>query len=340
MAGHSSRGTVIRAFSGNAFIAVMKLAAWLVSGSGAMLSEAIHSFADVANQGLLLVGLRHAERGPDKRHQYGYGLAAFFWALVSAMGIFFIGCGVTVYHGVHQLLHPPEILVTGWLTWTVLATSFAIEGWVLVGALRHVYRDKPANVGLLAHLPKLKDPMMVAVLLEDFAACIGVILAIIGIGLTWLTGDPIWDAIASILIGLLLGVVALVLVRMNQRYLLGHAIDPETEAGIRAILLTRPSIEAAVLVQSRWVGPATFVYKAEVDFDGAWFAAQLEPYYAAIFESTDDHEQMRSLLATYTEHVSRLVAREVDVIEELIRASYPEALFIMLEPHAWVSEPV
>ena len=328
----------MRALGGNAFIAVMKLVAWGVSGSGAMLSEAIHSLADVANQALLLFGLRHAERGPDNRHQYGYGQAAFFWALVSALGIFFMGCGVTVYHGIHELMNPPESMHAGWLTWSVLTGSFVIEGWVLVGAVRQVYQAKPEHMGILAYLPKIKDPMLAAVLLEDFAACAGIVFATVGIGLTWLTGDPVWDGLASICIGVLLGVVALVLVRLNQRYLLGHAIDPEIDEGIRQILLARPSIEAAVLLQSRWVGPSTFVYRAEVDFDGAWFASELESHYLLLFEATHDHEQMRRLLATYTEHVSRLVAREVDVIEDLIRARYPEALFIMLEPHDWPHE--
>ncbi len=340
MADHGSRSTVLKALGGNSFIAVMKLTAWFVSGSGAMLSEGIHSLADVGNQALLVLGMRHAERGPDNRHQYGYGQAAFFWALVSALGIFFIGCGVTTYHGVHQLMHPPENLTAGWLTWSVLTISFLIEGWVLYAAVKHVYDIKPDDTGFIAYLPRIKDPMLVAVLLEDLAACTGVLIAVAGIGLTWWTGDPMWDGIASVMIGLLLGVVALVLVRMNQRYLLGHAVDPEIDAGIRKILLERPSIEAAVLVQSRWVGPSTFVYKAEVDFDGAWFAEQLAPYYTAIFEATSDHDAMHALLATYTEHVSRLVAREVDVIEDIIKARYPQALFIMLEPHAWVSESV
>lgn len=334
----NSQGTVIRALGGNAFIAVMKLVAWGVSGSGAMLSEAIHSLADVANQALLLFGLRHAERGPDNRHQYGYGQAAFFWALVSALGIFFLGCGVTLYHGIHELLHPPETMSSGWLTWSVLIGSFLIESWVLVGAIRQVYAAKPVDMGILAYLPKIKDPMLAAVLLEDLAACVGILFAIAGIGLTWLTGDPVWDGIASVLIGLLLGVVAVVLVRLNQRYLLGHAIDPEIDEGIRQILLARPSIEAAVLLQSRWVGPSTFVYRAEVDFDGAWFASELEDHYLVLFESADDHAQLRRLLATYTEHVSRLVAREVDQIEALIRDRYPGALFVMLEPHSWPRE--
>lgn len=327
-----SKGTVIRALSGNSIIAGLKLTAWAVSGSGAMLSEGIHSLADTGNQALLLLGLQQAEKGPDERHQFGYGQAAFFWALVSALGIFFLGCGATLYHGISTVLHPPERLDVGWLTWSVLGLSFAIDGWVLASAVQSVLADRPAGKRLLRHVGDLKDPMLLAVLLEDLAACTGVLLAIGGILAAEMTGNTIWDGVASILIGLLLGLVALVLVRMNQRYLLGHAVDPEIEQGIRHILLSRPSVESVAQVRSRWVGPSTFVYKAEVDFDGRWFAGQLAEGYSHLFEHTDDHEAMLRLLAVYTEHVSRLVANEVDVVEGLIRTRYPQAAFIVLEP--------
>ncbi len=333
MAIQGSEATVVRALIGNGTIAALKIAAWFVSGSGAMLSEAIHTLADVGNQALLLIGIRQAHRTPDEKHPFGYGQAAFFWALVSALGIFFLGCGVTVYHGIHSLSHPPENLQVGWLTWVTLTVAFFIDGWVLWGALVQVYRERPDNMAWGEYFRRLKDPMLLAVLLEDFAACAGVVFAMIGIVVTQVTGDATYDAIASIVIGLLLGFVAVFLVRLNQRFLIGQAVDPEIAEGIRELLEARPSIESVHAVQSRWIGPATFAYKAEVDFDGTWFAAQLEGEYKPEFTSINEPGAMGMLMRVYTEHVARLVAKEVDIVEDSIRDRFPSAGFIMLEPH-------
>lgn len=336
MAGGSEQ-TVVRALAGNSAVAVLKIIAFAVSGSGAMLSEAIHTLADVGNQGLLLLGLRQARKGPDTRHPYGYGQASFFWALVSALGIFFLGCGVTVAHGVESLVHPPERIEVGWLTWAVLAFSFALDGWVFLGAIAQLRAERPAGMSWGEYWRRLKDPMLLAVLLEDSVACLGVLAAIVGIMLSWWTGNPVWDALASIVIGLLLGMVAVILVRMNQRFLLGSAVDPEIDAGIREILASRASIEAVHRVQSRWVGPSAFAYKAEVDFDGTYFAAELEGMYGEVFEKVQDRSSVRSLLAVYTEHVARLMAHEVDAIETEIARRYPQAAFIELEPSVFGS---
>lgn len=327
-----SESTVVRALVGNSVVAVLKLAAFGVSGSGAMLSEAIHTIADVGNQALLLLGLRQAQRAPDVKHPYGYGQASFFWALVSALGIFFLGCGVTVAHGIESIAHPPEHLETGTLTWVVLGISFLLDGWALQGAVQQLREERPEGMPWGEYRRRIKDPMLLAVLLEDTVACLGVLAAVVGIALSSWTKDPIWDALASIVIGLLLGFVAVTLVRMNQRFLIGSAVDPEIDEGIRGILDLRPSIEAVHRIQSRWVGPSTFAYKAEVDFDGRWFAKELEDSYADIFKEVSDRDAVKTLMGVYTEHVARLMAREVDTIEGQIAERYPQAAFIELEP--------
>ncbi|MCO4763708.1 MAG: cation diffusion facilitator family transporter, partial [Myxococcales bacterium] len=299
---------------------------------GAMLSEAIHTIADVGNQALLLLGLRQALRAPDTRHPYGYGQASFFWALVSALGIFFLGCGVTVAHGVESLVHPPEHMEAGWLTWTVLGVSFLVDGWALHGAVTQLREERPEGMPWSEYRKRIKDPMLLAVLLEDSVACFGVLAAVGGIAMASWTGDPTWDAVASIVIGLLLGFVAVTLVRMNQRFLIGSAVDPEIDTAIKEILATRSSIEAVHRIQSRWVGPSTFAYKAEVDFDGTWFAAELQDTYGPIFRQANEEEAVSKLLGIYTEHVARLMAREVDAIETQIAERFPQAAFIELEP--------
>lgn len=257
----SSKDVVVRAMIGNTAITVLKTLVWLKTGSSAMLSEAIHSLVDTGNQGILILGLRQAAGVPDKKHQYGYGRAAYFWSLISALGIFWLGAGVTITHGVQSLINPPEELFLSWEVWSVLGASFMIDGWVLRRAFKELSSTKPPGMSLFQHFRRIKDPFMMAVLLEDMSACTGVVMAACGIGATHITGNPLWDSVASISIGVLLGGVAVTLIRLNQKYLLGQSVEPEIEKGIRELLLSRPSIDNVYAVQSQWVGPSTFSYK-------------------------------------------------------------------------------
>ena len=161
----------------------------------------------------------------------------------------------------------------------MLGCSFAIDGVVLLKVVRELRAQAAAKgyAGLRPYLAREggRDPFMMAVLLEDAAACAGVLLAGAGIGLAQCTGVVAWDPLASIAIGGLLGGVAVHLVRLNQRFLMGKSIEPEMELEIREMLLARPGIDAVHAVQSQWVGPKTFSFKAEVDFDGTFLAAQV-----------------------------------------------------------------
>ncbi|CCI43012.1 unnamed protein product [Albugo candida] len=325
--------------AGNTAITILKTVAWLKTGSSAMLSEAIHSLVDTGNQAILVLGLRQAAGVPDKKHQYGYGRAAYFWSLISALGIFWLGSGVTITHGMQCLINPPSELTLSWEIWGVLACSFLIDGWVLKRAVQELLETKPPNISLYRYIKYIKDPFMMAVLLEDLTACSGVLIAACGIGATHITGNPLWDSLASISIGLLLGGVAVTLIRMNQRFLLGQSVEPEIEKGIRELLLARPSIDNVYAVQSQWVGPSTFSYKAEVDFDGTYLAAKLLHIYKPVFmESQQLENDLPLMLAWYAEDVTRLVEKEVQEVEEEIRALYPEAAFIELEPDSKESE--
>ncbi|ETW02692.1 hypothetical protein, variant 1 [Aphanomyces invadans] len=317
----TSQDMVFRAMAGNTLITALKLMAYLKTGSSAMLSEAIHSLVDTGNQGLLILGLRQASFQPDKKHQYGYGRAAYFWSLISALGIFWLGAGATVTHGIQTLLNPPtpDELVLSWEVWTVLGMSFCIDGYVLQRCLGELMQTKPKGVSLYQHIKDIKDPFMLAVVLEDSAACTGVFIALAGIGASYVTGNPVWDSAASIGIGCLLGGVAVSLIRMNQRFLLGQSVDPEIEQGIKALLLSRPSIDNVYAVQSQWVGPSTFSFKAEVDFDGTYMAAQLLEMYKPVFLDSDLESELPVILAWYAEDVTRLVEKEVQEVEVAIR---------------------
>jgi zinc transporter 9 len=188
-------------------------------------------------------------------------------------------------------------------------------------------------MSLWQYIMRIKDPMLMTVLLEDIAACSGVILAAGGIGMTILTNNPIWDGVASLCIGGLMGLVSGALVTMNKRYLTGQAVDVKTVAHIHDIIMKRSSVEAIARVQSQWVGPYSFAYKAEIDFDGAYFAKSLrEIGYEQKFLSLKDSKELRDLLNLYTEDVTKMVENEIRVIEAEIRATFPEAGFIELEP--------
>jgi solute carrier family 30 (zinc transporter), member 9 len=325
---------VNRALCGNVVICVAKLGAYFSSGSSGMLAEFIHSVVDCANQALLLVGLRDSRLLADSSHNYGYGKSVYFWALVSALGTFFLGFGVSMTHAVHNVMDPSLTEIT-WHVWSVLLLSLVVDGYVLQQTMAETYASKPPNMSYWKHVTRnIRDPATLAVLLEDGAACLGVVLALGGIAASHVTGNPVFDGVAGIGISALLGCMGIVLVRMNHRFLLGQSVDDEITQDIARILLARRSVDSIGAVQSQWTGPETFSYKCEVDFDGTYLAAQLMKYYQNEFLTIRDtmDEELQVLLALYAEDVMRSVEREVRHVEALIRSRYPGAEYIELEP--------
>ena len=212
-----SAKAVYTAIGVNSFITVTKLTTFFMTGSGVLLSEGIHSFADVLNQSLLALGIQKAKKEPDADHPYGYGRDSFVWAMISAVGIFFLGCGFTLYHGIHSLMHPelPDASEIPWVT-GVLIFSFILEGytlWVAYKAVREAAKE--SQMSFKEYLKVGPDPMAVAVLLEDAAAVFGVMIALFSIGMMQISQNAVWDAIGSITISLLLGAVAIFLMVKN-----------------------------------------------------------------------------------------------------------------------------
>lgn len=318
MAGSSSSiEAVVLALAANTFVAAIKLVAFLLSGSGAMLSEAIHSFADTGNQVLLFLGLRRGAREADDRFHYGYSGERFVFGMLSAAGIFFVGCGVTVYHGVTALLHPhmPELSVT---TFAVLATAFVIEGGVLLYAIRALLAERRGQP-FLRYLRERADPATVAILLEDGAALLGLVLAGGGIILASATGDARWDAAGSILVGVILGGVAVHLVFANRELLLGRAVPEGIEDRFTEILVQRPAIRAVRDVKTRQLAPDRFTFKAEVVLEEDHLAESLRAATAA-------GSPRRA--ATVAIHA---IAAEIQACERAVRAEIPQAQHIDLE---------
>lgn len=326
-----SKKSVIAAISGNSVVMVAKFTGFFVTGSGAMLSEAIHTMADLMNQILLLIGIVRSEKAPDKEYHYGYGRERYVWALMSAVGIFFLGCGVTVYHGVSSLMHPHEITGLGWAI-GVLLFSLVIEAivlWVAFKALWDARGDKP----FVEYLRKDADPSAVAVLLEDGAACTGVIIALVTIGLTKLTGHVWWDAIGSITIGLLLGAVAIWLIVRNKELLVGRSMPEEARAKVREILRKHGMVEEVVEMRSTIIDTETYDVLIAIEFHGDRFADRLTDELRAAYEKIEDFEGFQKWAAEYGDRVLQLLGDEIDAIEAEIREKVPAVKHIDIEPN-------
>ncbi|MBX3155391.1 MAG: cation diffusion facilitator family transporter [Deltaproteobacteria bacterium] len=311
------------ALVGNGFVTAIKFVGFLLSGSGAMLSEAIHSAADTGNQGLLLLGLVRARRAPDDKFPYGYGGERFVFGMLSASGIFFVGCTVTVLHGISGLLdpHAPRL---GFATFAILAISFVIEGSVLLVAVRSIWRAR-GTTPLFRYVRESADPATVAILLEDGAAVLGLILAALGILMTYLTGNPVWDSIASIVVGVILGVVAIDLVAQNRALLLGKAVPEGTEDRFVQIIERRPSVGAVGGVKATQLTPEEYRFKAQITLDNEYLAAHLGKQVKA--GRPLDAAMLRRIAALATD----FVANEIAAIEVAIRAEIPYARHIDLE---------
>jgi len=329
MANPSSKTAVTAAIVGNAFVMVAKFVAFLFTGSGAMLSEAIHTLADLINQILLMVGIVRSARDPDHIYEYGYQSERYVWALISAVGIFFLGCGVTVYHGIQSLLHPHELKELGWAL-GVLIFSFVLEGlvlWIAVRAARQQADGKP----LLHFLRYEADPAVVAVVLEDAAACLGVLIAFSAIVMSRVTGEPYWDAIGSLIIGVLLGAIAIWLIARNSSLLVGASIPEPIRQQVRKIIEADPAVEEIVDLKTRILDTDTYRIKADIHFDGGVLADKLRPQLREAYDRIKTFEEFEKFAHEFGDDVVELLAKEIDIIERRIREKVPQAKHLDLE---------
>lgn len=328
---HGSKTAVYAAIVGNVLVTAAKFTAFLFSGSGAMLSEAIHSFADLGNQCLLAIGIKRSERPADMDHPYGYSREQFVWALMAGVGIFFLGCGVTVYHGIELLLHPGHLESMN-LALAVLLVSFVIEGasgFIAVWSIKKSAGTTP----FFQYVLHGTDSMGVAVLLEDSAALIGILTAIFGIVMVQVTGSVMWDAIATIVVGLLLGTVAIFIIVKNRDMLVGRRISTSEESAVLDIIQRDPLVEGIHDAKSLVLGPDKFRFKAEVDFDGRAIARKLMAGrdMAQVLDGLRSPSDLEAWLEGWSEEVVHEVGAEIDRIEAEIKAKVPGARHVDLE---------
>ncbi len=254
---NSSVKSIYFALAANLGIAVTKTAAAVITGSGSMLAESIHSYADCGNQGLLFLGLKAAKKKPDQEHPLGYGKEIYFWSFIVALILFSLGGLFSIYEGIHKLSSNEE-LKSPMVAIVVLSVSILLEAASLYGCLTQINKVRQ-NVSLWTWFKNSRQSELVIVLGEDVAALLGLTFALASVGLAVITGNPIFDAIGSIGIGALLIVVSFFLAVKIKSLLIGQSADNETRAEIKLLLEARPEVDQILNLITLQLGPQVMV---------------------------------------------------------------------------------
>jgi cation diffusion facilitator family transporter len=297
--GPESKRAVIAAFLANLGIAVIKFVAFLVTNSSSMLSESIHSLADTGNQGLLLLGRARARRPADEQHPFGYGSVRYFYAFIVAFVLFSLGGVFSVFEGVEKLIHPHELESVGWAIGVLLA-SMVLEGLSFRTGIHEANEVRPEGETWWQFIRHTKSPDLPVVLLEDLAALVGLVIALVCVVLAEVTGNSRWDGVGSLAIGVLLIVVAVVLVIEMGSLLVGEAARPEVVANIRRAIEAFPAVRRCIHLRTEHLGPDEIVVATKVEFDPRLTLAEL--------------------------------AVTIDALEVDIRAAEPRATLVFVEP--------
>jgi cation diffusion facilitator family transporter len=273
MSGGSTR-VILTALAANVGIAIAKFVAAGITGSSAMLTEGVHSLVDSTNHVLLLYGTKRATKPADDKHPLGYGRELYFWSFIVAILVFSLGAGVALYEGVLHVLHP-EPGADPLIAYIVLAISFALEGWSTWEALKS-FNVTRGRRSYFQAIRDSKDSPTIIVLLENAGALAGLLIAALGIALSHYTGNPVWDGIASIAIGLVLAAVAILLVVEAKGLLIGESADPELVAALRASAVSHEGVDAVYDVLTVHHAPDQIVAIISADFDDAISAGDVE----------------------------------------------------------------
>jgi len=300
----ASGGTkaIVAAFLANLGIAITKFIAYFFSFSSSMLAEGVHSLADSGNQLLLLLGGRKARKKADTEHPFGYGRERYVYAFVVSIILFSVGGVFSLYEGVEKLTHPHPLEVP-WLPIVVLLVAIGLESFSLRTAVKESNQVRGAQ-NWIQFVRHAKQPELPVVLLEDVAALMGLVFALAGVGLTILTGDPMWDGIGTIAIGVLLVLVAVILGIETKSLLVGEGASPSDNQKILAALNGHPQVEAVIHMKTLYLGPDELLVAAKIAVPKATRALE--------------------------------VAAAIDAIEADVRAAVPHARAIYLEPDIYV----
>lgn len=313
-----------------------KILAWIYTGSASMFSEAIHSLADTCNQALLALGISQSVRTPDPSHPYGFTNMRYIASLISGVGIFMMGAGLSWYHGVIGLLHPQPIESLLW-AYCILAGSLVSEGATLLVAINEIRRGARAKgLSFYQYVMQARDPSTNVVLLEDTAAVVGVMLAATCMGLTSLTGNPYYDSLGSLGVGTLLGAVSAFLIYTNTEALLGRSIQPDQLQRLTELLENDPAVRAIHDVKATDLGMSTVRFKAEVDFDGRvitryYLEKQDIEQLLQEIQQVKNFEELEIFMLKHGENIIDTLGAEVDRLEKELKLCNPEVRHVDLE---------
>jgi cation diffusion facilitator family transporter len=297
---------IIAALAANLSIAAAKFVAFAFTGSSAMLAEGIHSVADSGNQALLLLGGKRAARARTPEHPFGYGRERYFYAFVVAVVLFTIGALFSLYEGWHKLSHPEGLRTPQWafgvLIFAIIAETFSF---------RTAIKESNAVRGdqsWVAFIRRSKSPELPVIVLEDLGALLGLIFALFGVTMAVVTGDPVWDAIGTLMIGVLLAVIAVILAIETKSLLIGEGAGPEVENRISAALESTPEVSRVIHMRTLHLGPEEILVAAKIAVENDDTAAE--------------------------------IAKGIDEAEKRVRAAVPEARVIYLEPDLYRTDAV
>ncbi|XP_058578717.1 proton-coupled zinc antiporter SLC30A9, mitochondrial isoform X1 [Neofelis nebulosa] len=338
-----------------------KFLAWIYTGSASMFSEAIHSLSDTCNQvgfhifrpykqwcfephwghlyfckGLLAVGISKSVQTPDPTHPYGFSNMRYIASLISGVGIFMMGAGLSWYHGIMGLLNPQPMESLLW-AYCILAGSLVSEGATLLVAVNELRRSARAKgMPFYKYVMESRDPSTNVILLEDTAAVLGVIIAATCMGLTSITGNPLYDSLGSLGVGTLLGIVSAFLIYTNTEALLGRSIQPEQVQRLTELLENDPSVRAIHDVKATDLGLGKVRFKAEVDFDGrvvtrSYLEKQDFDQMMQEIQEVKTPEELETFMLKHGENIIDTLGAEVDRLEKELKKRNPEVRHVDLE---------
>lgn len=322
-----STRVVLTAIVVNFFVTLAKTIGWMFSLSPSMLAEAIHSLADTTNQSLIYLGIRISKKGPTREFPSGYGQARYLWNLISASGIFFIGFGVTVYHGISSLVsHHHEGQFSYGLAIGILIFSFIVESYALLVAFKEVNAHR-GSMSLMVFIRESDDPTSIGVLLEDAIAVAGVLVALIGMAISYYFHTHIPDAIASILIGFLLGFLAFVMAFTNGRLLINRSISLSDEEEISKFIMGLIYVDKITSLKTEILGSDQAKLSLEIDFNSSSIREEIN----AVSKSNGKDESVEDTLQDVINKSVKSVGAAINDMERQIQARFPEIKYIELE---------
>ena len=269
-----SRKAIIAAFFANLGIAVAKVTGFLITGSAGLLAESAHSFADTGNQALLMLGSKRGNRPADRAHPFGYGPERYFWAFVVALVLFSMGGLFALYEGIDKLRHPHEV-DNAVVAFVILVIAVSLETYSLRTAVKESNQIRTEGMSWITFIRTSKSPELPVVLLEDVGAELGLGFALIGLIMAQVTGNPRWDAVGSIAIGVLLVAIALVLAREMKPLLIGESASDDDLEKIRSALAGSVHVLSIIHLRTMHLGPDDLLLAAKVDFDHSLTVEQL-----------------------------------------------------------------